>query len=313
MMIGAILAGGFGKRLKPLTDEIPKAMIQIKENYSILDRQIFDFKTIGIREIYILSGYLGEKIQEKYGKEKDGIKFTYLREEKPLGTLYSMRNLISERSDEDVLLRNGDTVTDLNFQKFVDFSKKSEYDLTMFVSRMRSPFGIVELLGDQILSFQEKPYLNHFINSGVYYIKESAFPYFANDYLTKDIETTVFPRIASEKKAGAYSEDTLWLGIDSEKDLEQIRKEYESRTDFPWGYRKEVLRSGETLIEDYYARSESSVKIDVSGNAILRISSGRGKIVGNTISLYAENDVIPISAAFQLHPIENTRFSIIRI
>ena len=194
-MIGAILAGGFGKRLKPLTDEIPKAMIQIKENYSILDRQIFDFKTIGIREIYILSGYLGEKIQEKYGTEKDGMKFTYLREDKPLGTLYSIRNLIAERSDEDVLLRNGDTVTDLNFQKFVDFSKKSDFDLIMFVSKMRSPFGIVELLGDQILSFQEKPFLNHFINSGVYYIKKRAFPYFSRDYLTKDIETTVFPKI----------------------------------------------------------------------------------------------------------------------
>lgn len=312
-MIGAILAGGFGKRLKPLTDEIPKAMIQIKENYSILDRQIFDFKTIGIREIYILSGYLGEKIQEKYGTEKDGMKFTYLREDKPLGTLYSIRNLIAERSDEDVLLRNGDTVTDLNFQKFVDFSKKSDFDLIMFVSKMRSPFGIVELLGDQILSFQEKPFLNHFINSGVYYIKKRAFPYFSRDYLTKDIETTVFPKIASDKKAGAYSEETLWMGIDSEKDLDQIRKEYEFRTDFPWGYRKEVLRSGGTLMEDYYTRSDCSVKVEVSGNAILRFYSGRGKIVENKAALYTENDVISVSANFQLYPVENTRFSVIRI
>lgn len=312
-MIGAILAGGFGKRLKPLTDEIPKAMIQIKENYSILDRQIFDFKTIGIREIYILSGYLGEKIQEKYGTEKDGMKFTYLREDKPLGTLYSIRNLIAERSDEDVLLRNGDTVTDLNFQKFVDFSKKSDFDLIMFVSKMRSPFGIVELLGDQILSFQEKPFLNHFINSGVYYIKKRAFPYFSRDYLTKDIETTVFPKIASDKKAGAYSEETLWMGIDSEKDLDQIRKEYEFRTDFPWGYRKEVLRSGGTLMEDYYTRSDCSVKVEVSGNAILRFYSGRGKIVENKAALYTANDVISVSANFQLYPVENTRFSVIRI
>ena len=312
-MIGAILAGGFGKRLKPLTDEIPKAMIQIKENYSILDRQIFDFKTIGIKEIYILSGYLGEKIQEKYGMEKDGIKFTYLKEDKPLGTLYSIRNLIAERSDEDVLLRNGDTVTDLNFHKFVDFSQKSDFDLIMFVSKMRSPFGIVELLGDQILSFREKPYLNHFINSGVYYIKKSAFPYFSKDYLTKDIETTVFPKIASDKKAGAYSEETLWLGIDSEKDLEQIRKEYEFRTDFHWGYKKEILRSGETLMEDYYVRSDCSVKIEVSGNAILRIYSGRGKIVENTTSMYNENDVIPVSKTFLVQPVENTRFSLIKI
>ena len=312
-MIGAILAGGFGKRLKPLTDEIPKAMIQIRENYSILDRQIFDFKTIGITDIYILSGYMGEKIQERYGSEEDGVRFTYLKEDKPMGTLYSMRNLISHRSDEDVLLRNGDTVTDLNFQKFAEFSRKSAFDLTMFVSRMRSPFGIVELLGDQILSFKEKPYLNHYINSGVYYIKKSAFPYFSMDYLSKDIETTVFPRIASEKKAGAYSEETLWLGIDSEKDLEQIRKEYESRVDFPWGYKKEVFRSGGKMIEDYYARSENRIRIEVKGNAILRISSGRGKIEGESTILYTDNQILQVSSTFELYPTENTWFSIISV
>ena len=55
-MIGVILAGGYGKRLKPITDEIPKTLINIKEKYTIMDRQIYDFKNIGVEEIYILSG-----------------------------------------------------------------------------------------------------------------------------------------------------------------------------------------------------------------------------------------------------------------
>ena len=63
-MIGAILAGGYGKRLKPITDEIPKALISIKDGQTIMDRQIYDFRNMGIRDVYILSGYLGEKIME---------------------------------------------------------------------------------------------------------------------------------------------------------------------------------------------------------------------------------------------------------
>ena len=312
-MIGAILAGGFGKRLKPLTDEIPKGMIQIRDNYSILDRQIFDFRNIGISEVYFLSGYLGERIEEHYGEEKDGIRFRYLREDRPMGTLISLRNLIKARSDSDVLLRNGDTVTDMNFQRFVEFSRKSPYEMTMFVTRMKSPFGIVELLGDQILSFREKPNLDHYINSGVYYIKKAAFSYFSHDYFSKDIETTVFPKIAADRKAGAYVEDTLWLGIDSEKDLEQIRKEYENRIDHPWGYSRTLFSSGSNTIVDYYIRADQKVSIEIARPSIVRILSGRGRISGESEIMYAENNVISTGSSVQVMPLENTRFTIITL
>ena len=310
-MIGAILAGGYGKRLKPITDEVPKALVQISENYTILDRQIFDFQNMGVKEIYILSGYLGDKIEERYGEEKYGIRFHYLRESKPLGTLFSVKNLLSERSDEDVVLRNGDTVTDLNFKRFVQFAQESPYSLTMFVIKMRSPFGIVDMLGDQVTEFQEKPLLNHFINAGIYYIKKSAFEAFQSDYVDKEIETTVFPRLAKKKLTGAYTEETFWMGIDSEKDLEQVRKEYSNREDFSWGYIKKLYEGNGRKFQEYFIKAGDRVSIDPGSNSIVRIISGRGMYSSEEQHKYLSQDVIQLKSDTKFVPIENTHLEII--
>ncbi len=312
-MIGAILAGGYGKRLKPITDEIPKALVQIRENYTIMDRQIFDFANMGIRDIYVLSGYLGEKIEERYGEKHSGMHFHYLKEDKPLGTLFSLRNLISERSDEDILLRNGDTVTDLNFKRFINFAASSPYGIVMFVARMRSPFGIVDTLGDQITKFREKPYLDHYINAGIYYIKKAAFRYFFEDYVDKDVETTVFPRLANEKLAGAYNEDTMWLGIDSEKDLEQIRKDYSNRKDHSWGYSKTLFTSGERRLTEYFIKADERVDLNGGEGLILRIMDGTGILTIGEQKKYGPQEVFHCKGPFTIDPQSNTRMEMITI
>ncbi len=312
-MIGAILAGGYGKRLKPITDEIPKALVQIRENYTIMDRQIFDFANIGIRDLYILSGYRGEKIEERYGPEHMGIKFHYLREDRPLGTLFSMRNLLNERSDEDILLRNGDTVTDLNFKRFVNFAQASDYGIIMFVARMRSPFGIVDTLGDQITKFREKPYLDHYINAGIYYIKKKAFPYFSRDYMDRDVETTVFPMLANHKLAGAFTEETLWLGIDSEKDLDQIRKDYADRNDEPWGYRKDLFSNGNLRLSEYFVKADEKVTIRAPEGAMIRIIDGTGLAISDTSRKFVSQDIISFTGNLTLEPRSNTRLEFITV
>lgn len=310
-MIGAILAGGYGKRLKPITDEVPKALVQIRENYTIMDRQLFDFNNMGVKDVYILSGYLGNKIEERYGEKHLGMNMHYLREEKPLGTLFSLRNLFTERSDEDVILRNGDTVTDLNFNRFIEFATESSYSLVMFVSRMKSPFGIVDMLGDQVTQFREKPVLDHFINAGIYYIKKDAFKLFFDEYVNKDIETTVFPRLANRKLTGAFHEETLWLGIDSEKDLEQIRHEYSNRTDFSWGYMKNLYgENGRSFIE-YFLKSGETLEIDPGKNSIVRIISGNGSYTNSKTSRYGSRDVIQLKQKTNFAPQENTHLEII--
>ena len=83
--VGMILCGGFGKRLRPVTETVPKPLVELKEDYTILDKQIFDFKSAGVNKVILLTGFLGEKIEERYGNEYMGVTIEYVKEEKPLG------------------------------------------------------------------------------------------------------------------------------------------------------------------------------------------------------------------------------------
>ena len=87
-----------------------------------------------------------------------------------MGTLWALTNFFSN-IDSDVLLRNGDTITDLDLKDFVKMSQQHKELIYMLVVRMRSPFGIVSLQRSVVTNFGEKPLLNHYINGGTYFIK----------------------------------------------------------------------------------------------------------------------------------------------
>ena len=116
--VGMILCGGFGKRLRPLTEKIPKPLIEIKDDYTILDKQLFDFKSAGVDRVFLLTGFLADKIQERYGNNHFGVDIEYMEEDKPLGTLNAIKlGMDSLRNGEQCVIRNGDVVADLNIKK----------------------------------------------------------------------------------------------------------------------------------------------------------------------------------------------------
>lgn len=200
--VGMILCGGFGKRLRPLTERIPKPLIEIKDGYTILDKQLFDLKNAGIKRAYLLTGFLGEKIEERYGDNYKGLRIEYVREEKPLGTLNAIRlGMEAIDGEKQCIIRNGDVVADLNIKKMIHLGEMSDYPLTMFITRMQSPYGIVETSGDKIVNFREKPLLDYYINAGVYFSKGNLD---FGDFESGDIEKTLFPLMAKENKLGYY-------------------------------------------------------------------------------------------------------------
>lgn len=291
-----ILCGGFGKRLRPVTEKVPKPLVEIKEDYSILDKQLFDFINAGINEVYLLAGFLHEKIEERYGSQYNGIKINYVIEDEPLGTLNAIR-LGMERlnKDQQVIIRNGDIVSDLNIKKMIEHGEKSNYDFTMFVTKMQSPYGIVDLDGDKIISFKEKPTLDYYINGGVYFTKKILD---FGEFKTGDIEKTLFPVLAKDNKMGFYKEnDIFWIAIDTNKELETVQKEYENKTDKPWGYEKVLIYTDKYLTKELFIKEgfQTSYHFHDKKDETMYILSGSGYIkFEDKKEYFGKNDSIRI-------------------
>ncbi len=223
-MLAAILAGGFGKRLRPFTEEYPKPMIPVAGK-PLLEYQIEWLKKHGFNEIVLLVGYKKEKIIEHFGSgSRYGVRITYVVEDEPLGTGGAIKNAEHILSKEDVfLVLNGDILTNLNPLLLVEKVEKSNLLAAIATIPLPSPYGILELDGDMVKGFIEKPLIkDYWINAGVYAMKPNALKYFPEK---GDLEKTAFPAMARDGVLGAVRYTSVfWKAIDTFKDLEEASK-----------------------------------------------------------------------------------------
>ncbi|RLG41039.1 MAG: nucleotidyltransferase, partial [Thermoproteota archaeon] len=169
-MKAVILAGGYGKRLRPLTIDKPKPLVEIAGK-PILLWQIEWLKKYNIDEIVLLVGYLRDKIIEYIGSgRKFDVKVTYVVEDEPLGTGGALKNAEPVlRNEEKFLVLNGDIITNLDPLKLLA-NVNENIVVSIAAVPLRSPYGILSI--DEkgyIIRFEEKPIIeNYWINAGVY-------------------------------------------------------------------------------------------------------------------------------------------------
>ncbi|MFQ6135995.1 MAG: sugar phosphate nucleotidyltransferase [Candidatus Hydrothermarchaeales archaeon] len=274
-MTGMILCGGKGRGLRPLTKDFPKVLLEFQDEYCALTKQLLDFKYCGIKEVVLLIGYYGREIKRACGKEFKGLNISYVDSKK--GTLDAIREGLATIDEGDVIIRNGDVITDVNLKTMMESSFEP---ITIFVTPMQSPYGIVELGDTKILSFREKPTLGHFINGGTYLVKEHAFDLFEG-YPSGDVERNVFPSLAREGKLGFYKEDRIfWRSLDTAKDWDAIKREYSNRVDKPWGFEKTLVSTEKYLTKELYIKGgyQTSYHHHTKKDETLSIDRGYGYV-----------------------------------
>ena len=168
-----IMAGGFGTRLRPLTDTCPKPMLKIG-NKPILETVICSFIKAGFVNFYISTHYMPEQIQQHFGDgSKLGVKINYVHEDSPLGTGGALGLLPDDLpKDLPLIMMNGDVLTKVDFERLLDFHTENQADATMCVRDYdyQIPYGVINGEGNKITSMVEKPIQRFFVNAGIYVV-----------------------------------------------------------------------------------------------------------------------------------------------
>ena len=198
-----ILCGGKGLRLRPLTKELPKPLIKIK-NKTILENIIDYLKKYGVNDFIIATGYkhkiLNKFIKKKYKKTK--IKTLYSGVNSDI--IYRIRRL-SKYSKKNLLVCYGDTLIDVDLNKYIHFYLSNKKKVVVATYQLESSFGIFDIVKkNQIINFKEKPSLNIWFNVGFFIFNENNFYLF-----NKFDEFKNFLKFLSKKKIDD-SLQTFW-------------------------------------------------------------------------------------------------------
>lgn len=167
-----LMAGGFGTRLKPLTDNCPKPLLKVGDK-PILETVLLSFIKAGFHQFYISTHYLPEMIQEYFGNgNKWGVSINYVHEEQPLGTGGALGLLPKSLPKLPVIMMNGDVLTKVDLEALLAFHNDNNANATMCVREYeyQVPFGVIESEGNNIKSMVEKPTQRFHVNAGIYVV-----------------------------------------------------------------------------------------------------------------------------------------------
>ncbi|MGF6995089.1 nucleotidyltransferase family protein [Paraburkholderia sp. GAS32] len=170
-----VMAGGFGTRLRPLTEDMPKPMLRVNGR-PMLEISIEKLVNHGASRIFISTHYLPEKITEHFGNgEKFGVEIQYVHEKTPLGTGGALS--LVPFHDENTLVFNGDILTNLDIGMFLAFHLRSNSAMTIAATQysFQVPFGVISENNSFVTHIEEKPNFSFLVNSGIYFLSKRVF------------------------------------------------------------------------------------------------------------------------------------------
>ena len=205
-MEAIILCGGLGTRLRPLTNDKHKALVEIGGK-PIIEWQLKWLKKYGIerKDVILACGYKHEKLKDYF---EDSVKYSI--EKEPLGTGGALKQALNLVKSEEFLVFNVDDLNNVNLDELKKLGSNS-----ICVTRPRSPFGVVEIDGNKIVRFVEKPLLNVWVSMGIYLLNKDI-----NNFLPEkgSLEREVFPKLELK----AYKHEGYWYTINTVKQAQEF-------------------------------------------------------------------------------------------
>jgi NDP-sugar pyrophosphorylase family protein len=217
-MEAILLAGGEAKRLGAAAGGKPKALVPIAGR-PLVAYQIEQLAAAGVTRV-VVSCRSGQEDLFEAELAGPGPAIVTAPEPEPLGRGGGLRFAAGLREETGpVYALNGDELFDLDLRTLLARHLEASPAATITVCPLTSPFGVVELGPDDLVTgFREAPRLPHWVSAGVYVLDEEALGRLPE---RGDHETTTFPELAEEGKLRAFRHEGLWLTVNTEKDLER--------------------------------------------------------------------------------------------
>jgi len=225
---GVIMAGGFGTRLRPLTEGVPKPMLALGGK-PVLEHLLEKFKQYGIEDVTLVLHYKKEIIQEYFGDgSRFGIDIDYVEESAPRGTAGAISDIAMD--DRLLLVANGDIVTTVNFEQMEQFHRQHDASLTVAVVSYESiiPYGVIEMQAPNVTQIVEKPRSRHFINAGMYLMSPRV-RRFIPGRGAYDMTDLVRDALAAGETVLGFPVREYWLDIGQHDDYERAELDLKSR------------------------------------------------------------------------------------
>ncbi|MDF1540273.1 MAG: sugar phosphate nucleotidyltransferase [Candidatus Thorarchaeota archaeon] len=235
-MIAAILCGGEGTRLRPLTYAVPKPLLPLGSK-PILEVTISRMKEQGFNTFYLMVNYKADMISSYFGTGLNfGVDIRYIQEKTKRGTAGPLADLC-DLVDQPFVAMNADLLTNIDFVNMMKFHKKQDSDLTVALKRFdrKVAFGVVEVDSDSIVkSLQEKPTVSFLINSGIYIVNPEILHSIPKDTLY-NMTDLINDSVKAGKSVQGYQFTEPWRDIgrldDYMKVISDIENGLESDTD----------------------------------------------------------------------------------
>lgn len=222
--IMVIMAGGKGSRLHPQTENRPKPMLLVA-GVPILEHIIKRARSQGFNHFIIAINYLGQIIED-YFKDghKFGVKIEYLHEDVPLGTAGAL-SLLSHKPERAFIVTNGDVITDINYSDFLEYHTVQNAAATVAVHthEFQIPYGVVQINGLEVESYEEKPIVSSLINAGVYALDPDILDLITEPKF-RDMPELLDISRDLKKKVIVYPLHESWIDIGRPIDLEIANK-----------------------------------------------------------------------------------------
>ena len=213
------MVGGQGSRLRPITYDVPKAMVPLR-NQPFMGYMMDFLRAAGLEGAVLSLGYLPDPIQEYFDqKDLDGFSIDYAVEDTALGTAGGIKNAEGYLDGGPFIVVNGDVLSGMDLRVAIEKHKETDALATIVLTSVEDPtaYGLVEVDHEMLVHrFIEKPAADevttNLVNAGIYVLGPEALAMIPAGREVS-VEREIFPYLQAERRLRAYVSSSYWRDI----------------------------------------------------------------------------------------------------